>query len=105
MTAAFNLSGETGTSDPAGEDMFPEPGRDLGALPVDPFGELPGAAGQPPDARNLVAARIVKLACALADALEQEAHEPRSALAPAEISSIRVDERNKTMEMRRFPGR
>jgi hypothetical protein len=63
--------------------MFAEkaPTVDLDALPVDPFGDLPDAPGQPPDPRNLVTARIVKIACAFADALEQEAHEPRSALA------------------------
>jgi lipopolysaccharide biosynthesis regulator YciM len=76
LAAAFNLSGETGTSDPVAEDMFPE----TDPLPVDPFGPLPDAPGQP-DARKLVTTRVVKLACAFADALEQEAHEPHTALA------------------------
>lgn len=83
VTAAFNLSGETGSFDPGAPDMFSETGTRTGLdpLPVDPFGPLPDAPGQPPDPRNLVTARIVKIACAFADALEQEAGEPRSALA------------------------
>ncbi|MBK7826249.1 tetratricopeptide repeat protein [Nannocystis sp.] len=82
VAASTNLSDETGTFDPAGEDMYPEtaaPGFD--PLPVDPFGPIPHTPGQPADPRSLAAARIVKIASAFADALEHEAHEPSSALA------------------------
>jgi tetratricopeptide (TPR) repeat protein len=71
ITAAFQVSGGPMTDDAETPDPFKP-------LPVDPFGPIP--EGETVDPRIAAAARIVKIAGALADALEHEANEPQTAL-------------------------
>ncbi|HEY0136304.1 MAG TPA: tetratricopeptide repeat protein, partial [Nannocystis sp.] len=87
ITAAFQVSGGPLTDDAETPDPFKP-------LPVDPFGPIP--EGEAVDPRIAAAARIVKIAGALADALEHEANEPQTALATIDEALLAIPAEEET---------